>query len=344
MFTLVVGGAASGKSEYAEQLILRAGALPRYYVATMEPFGAEARARIARHRVLRAQKRFETIECPVGLSRVLLPARGAALLECLSNLAANELYSPAGAGGEQAALAAVVDGVESLRRQCEALVVVTGEVFSGGSAYAGDTGTYLRVLAAANRALCLAPVLVTGGIHLDGYADTCDALASCAAPEKKQEILKDPHCGAFSVIRLCTYFTAYLGLCAAVDCTPRAVLCMGLGFVLERALSGYAIAAFPLAKNTGLAHTFATGADRTAVRRALLVLCALAAAGMAAAGGMTGAAMALAVVLVFLRYRAVAQKQFGGISGDLAGWFLQKAELWMLAALAACSLLSGVTG
>ena len=96
MFTLVVGGAASGKSEYAEQLILRAGALPRYYVATMEPFGAEARARIARHRVLRAQKRFETIECPVGLSRVLLPARGAALLECLSNLAANELYSGAG--------------------------------------------------------------------------------------------------------------------------------------------------------------------------------------------------------------------------------------------------------
>ena len=84
--------------------------------------------------------------------------------------------------------------------------------------------------------------------------------------------------------------------------------------MLERALSGYAIAAFPLAKNTGLAHTFATGADRTAVRRALLVLC------------------------------AVAHKQFGGISGDLAGWFLQKAELWMLAALAACSLLSGVTG
>ena len=192
--------------------------------------------------------------------------------------------------------------------------------------------------------LCLAPVLVTGGIHLDGYADTCDALASCAAPEKKQEILKDPHCGAFAVIRLCTYFTAYLGLCAAVDCTPGAVLCMGVGFVLERGLSGYAIAAFSLAKNTGLAHTFATGADRTAVRRALLVLCALAAAGMAAAGGMTGAAMALAAVLVFLRYRAVAQKQFGGISGDLAGWFLQKAELWMLAALAACSLLSGVTG
>ena len=154
--------------------------------------------------------------------------------------------------------------------------VVCGLAWWGWAALAARLSFPLLLRAAG---LCLAPVLVTGGIHLDGYADTCDALASCAAPEKKQEILKDPHCGAFAVIRLCTYFTAYLGLCAAVDCTPRAALCMGLGFVLERALSGYAIAAFPLAKNTGLAHTFATGADRTAVRRALLALCALAAAG-----------------------------------------------------------------
>ena len=111
--------------------------------------------------------------------------------------------------------------------------VVCGLAWWGWAALAARLSFPLLLRAAG---LCLAPVLVTGGIHLDGYADTCDALASCAAPEKKQEILKDPHCGAFAVIRLCTYFTAYLGLCAAVDCTPRAVLCMGLGFVLERAL------------------------------------------------------------------------------------------------------------
>lgn len=127
--------------------------------------------------------------------------------------------------------------------------VVCGLAWWGWAALAARLSFPLLLRAAG---LCLAPVLVTGGIHLDGYADTCDALASCAAPEKKQEILKDPHCGAFAVIRLCTYFTAYLGLCAAVDCTPRAVLCMGLGFVLERALSGYAIAAFPLAKTRAL--------------------------------------------------------------------------------------------
>ena len=81
-----------------------------------------------------------------------------------------------------------------------------------------------------------------------------------------------------------------------------------LALVLERALSGLAVAAFPMAKNTGLAHTFACAADRTAVRNVLTVL---------------------AVLLC-------AVQQLGGITGDLAGWFLQKTELWMLAALCAC--------
>ncbi len=186
---------------------------------------------------------------------------------------------------------------------------------------------------------CLIPVLVTGGIHLDGYADTCDALASCAPPEKKQEILKDPRCGAFAVIRLCAYFTAHLALCSALRPDNRALWAMGLGFVLERGLSGLAIARFPLAKNTGLAHTFATAADRTAVGRILMAICALTATAMIALGGVAGGMMALAALLVFWRYRVTADSQFGGLSGDLAGWFLQRSELWMLGVLAACQLL-----
>jgi len=186
--------------------------------------------------------------------------------------------------------------------------------------------------------LCLLPVLITGGIHLDGYADTCDALASNASPEKKQEILKDPRCGAFAVIKLCTYFVAYLALCEALEPTPRALGCMSCAFVLERAWSGLAVCRFPLAKNTGLAYTFATAADKKNAGRILYAITLLAAAGMIALGGTLVLAAGL---LVFLRYRAVAQKQFGGLSGDLAGWFLQRAELWMLAALAACQLTYG---
>lgn len=187
--------------------------------------------------------------------------------------------------------------------------------------------------------LCLIPVLVTGGIHLDGFADTCDALASCAPPEKKQEILKDPRCGAFAVIRLCSYFAAYLALCTALLPTKRALWGMGLAFVLERGLSGLAVTRFPLAKSTGLAHAFATAADRCMAGRILMMECALAGAGMVCVCGISGLAMAAAALLVFWRYWGTAVRQFGGLSGDLAGWFLQRAELWMLGVLVACQLL-----
>jgi len=121
----------------------------------------------------------------------------------------------------------------------------------------------------------LIPVWITGGIHLDGYADTCDALSSYGDREKKLEILKDPHCGAFAVIRLCSYFLAYFALCTCVSFTPRVGVLWVLALVLERALSGLAVASFPMAKNTGLAHTFATAADKTVVRRVLAVLAAV---------------------------------------------------------------------
>ena len=173
---------------------------------------------------------------------------------------------------------------------------------------------------------CLVPVWVTGGIHLVGYGDTCDALSSYGDTAKKLEILKDPHCGAFAVIRLCSYFAAYFALCCCVQFTPRLGVLWMLALVGERALSGLAVATFPLAKNTGLAHTFATAADRTRVRRVLAVA-------VAALGGW---ALVLVACAVFLRYHHLAVQQFGGTTGDLAGWFLQKCEIWMLAAVAAC--------
>ena len=190
--------------------------------------------------------------------------------------------------------------------------------------------------------LCAIPVLVTGGIHLDGYADTSDALASCAPPEKKREILQDPRCGAFAVIRLCSWFVMDFALCASVQWSSRALWCMGLGFVLERCLSGFAIASFPLAKNTGLAHTFAAAADKQKVRCILAAASVLLALALVVTGGLAGIAMVLAAGWILWRYYRVSQIQFGGITGDLAGWFLQRAELWMLAALAAAQLLEGM--
>ena len=141
MFTLVIGGAASGKSGYAEGLVLLSPHRPRYYIATMEPFGEEGRRRVEKHRRMRADKEFETVECYHTLSSVRLPRRGTVLLECIGNLAANELYSPGGAGSGSGALSAIVDGVDALLAQCADLVVVSNEVFTGGADYAGGRKT-----------------------------------------------------------------------------------------------------------------------------------------------------------------------------------------------------------
>ena len=149
VLTLVIGGAASGKSAYAESLCLRAP-LPRTYLATMQVWDAECAARVAKHRAMRAEKQFTTVECPLHLDRVALPRRGTVLLEDLGNLAANELYDPDGAGTETAA--AILRGIDKMLLQCDNLIVVSNEVFSGGADYADDTDRYLRALAAVNNA------------------------------------------------------------------------------------------------------------------------------------------------------------------------------------------------
>ena len=94
---LVCGGAASGKSAYAESMLCRLSRdAPRIYLATMMPFGDGAASRIARHRAQRAGAGFETRECPCGLPDVSVPPDSAVLLEDIGNLCANELFDPAG--------------------------------------------------------------------------------------------------------------------------------------------------------------------------------------------------------------------------------------------------------
>ncbi len=176
--------------------------------------------------------------------------------------------------------------------------------------------------------LCLLPVLITGGIHLDGYADTCDAMASHADIETKQKILKDPHLGTFAVIRLCMFFLAGFALWTALPARPLPVL-TGL-FCLSRALSGLAVTLFPIRAGSGLARSFAEAADRRRVRAVLCVIALLSALLLAFFDAWETLA---AAGLVFLRYRRLCEAEFGGLSGDLAGWFLQTAEFWMLAAM-----------
>ncbi len=110
MVTLIIGGAASGKSAYAEELAMQSPGVPRLYVATMLAQDAESRARVKRHRALRRGKGFFTVECPLALEKLVVPTGAAVLLECLSNLLANECYCPEGARGTCRGLYPTGDG------------------------------------------------------------------------------------------------------------------------------------------------------------------------------------------------------------------------------------------
>ena len=171
------------------------------------------------------------------------------------------------------------------------------------------------------------PLAVTGGIHLDGFMDTNDALCSYADRARRLEILKDPHIGAFSAIHLAMYVILFLGFSSIIDGSESSAWC--LIFILSRILSGLSVVSFPCAKKEGSLYAFAKDADRI---RACVIFLAEGAACVAflvmlapvEALSCTGTALVL-----FWIYHVLAVRKFGGITGDVAGWFLCNAELWM---------------
>lgn len=194
--------------------------------------------------------------------------------------------------------------------------------------------------------MTMIPVLVTGGIHLDGFADTMDARSSYGDREKKLAILKDSNSGAFAVIGLCCYFLCTFALWTEIRIQDLAAVAMIFPF--SRALSGISVVTFPPAKDSGLLRTFRDGAHRKRVRGILLFwaaaicICGICFAYTAGASEtILGVpvlivqifAAVAAALLVFVYYYRVSQKEFGGTTGDLAGYFLQLCELAMLAAI-----------
>lgn len=178
-------------------------------------------------------------------------------------------------------------------------------------------------------AMVLIPVIVSGGIHLDGFADTVDALSSYGDREKKLEILKDPNTGAFAVIGLCVYFLADTALWSEV--TVELLPVIACTYMLSRSLSGISVVSFRAAKNSGLLRTFQDGAQKKRVRVVLIVWACVCGGIMLYLSWKTAVLVILAALFVFLYYYRMSRKQFGGTTGDLAGYFLQVCELAMLA-------------
>ena len=148
MMILVTGGSGSGKSAYAEDRVLSLGEGRRIYVATMHPYDGESLRRVKRHRQMRAGKGFETVERYTNLRELILPGDSVVLLECMSNLTANEMYQEGGAGGQT--VEEILAGICYLLKRVRHLVVVTNEIFSDGIDYDPETMRYQSYLGQIN--------------------------------------------------------------------------------------------------------------------------------------------------------------------------------------------------
>ena len=179
--------------------------------------------------------------------------------------------------------------------------------------------------------LTVLPVLLSGGIHMDGFADTVDALSSHAEPEKKRAILKDPHAGAFAVIGVGCYLLLYFGLCAALPLSWTSVGLLGLTHVLARA-SGALLGTVVPSAHEGMLKTFHDAANRASAW-VLGAWIALALLGAAVLSPLAAGTFAAAGAGVFFYVKHTANRQFCGMSGDLAGYCITLSELLMLLGL-----------
>jgi len=182
----------------------------------------------------------------------------------------------------------------------------------------------------------LLPILISGGIHMDGWMDTVDALASRAEPEKKRQILKDPHVGAFGVLGCVLYLLLQWGLWQQIYQTPGLILWVCWGYILSRSLNAESIVSFPTAAQSGIVHTFKTSASRISVMVAISVMCiaTLLPFIQSVRGHSFGLLVPIFMVYFYFFHKRMCMRQFGGNSGDLAGFLLQNIELWCLIAAA----------
>lgn len=177
------------------------------------------------------------------------------------------------------------------------------------------------------------PILVTGGFHVDGFMDTMDALHSYQPRERKLEILKDSHIGAFAVIMLAACGLIYVGAFSEIYDT-KALLIVCIGFALARCLSGIGVVTLPSARGDGMLFEAASHAQGRIVKGTLLVQGGICMAGMLWISWKIGIAVVAAAFVSYYYYEYRSKKEFGGITGDTAGYFVVICETAMVVAAA----------
>ena len=204
--------------------------------------------------------------------------------------------------------------------------MVTGLLLVGWAWLCGTLGFGVILQAAG---YTLIPLCVSGGIHMDGFADTCDALASNTSVERRREILKDPHAGAFAVIGVGVYLLAYFAFATEFQAS-MALAHLAIMPVLSRCLSGIATVSFPLSASKGMLADEHESSDKRPVLAALVVLAFACVAALLWFNLVIGVVMTCIAAVCLAGLYVLSRNKFGGMSGDLAGFFLQMCELALL--------------
>ncbi len=173
--------------------------------------------------------------------------------------------------------------------------------------------------------MAVLPVMVTGGIHMDGFLDTMDGISSYADKERRLEILKDSNSGAFAIIGGLVYFVLYIGFLSEIQASMLIVI--GLSYISSRAMNALSLVSFKGARKKGMGATFSNGADQILVRViSIIAVVAVIICGFAISVT-AGLILLISSILVFSYHYWNCMHNFGGITGDLAGYFVQIYEL-----------------
>ena len=173
--------------------------------------------------------------------------------------------------------------------------------------------------------IAAAPWLVTGFLHLDGFMDVCDAVLSRRDLPRRQEILKDSHCGAFAVIGMVLLALSQWSVAMAGESVP--LLPLLVIPVASRACA--ALAVLTLRPMTTSQYAAMAGRKAPYVAFAAFVMAAAAVVPLALWGSLAPLAAAVGYWLAVW----YADRQLGGMSGDVSGFALTLGELCGLAVL-----------
>ena len=187
--------------------------------------------------------------------------------------------------------------------------------------------------------ILLIPILVTGGFHLDGYMDVKDALSAYADREKKLEILKDPNVGSFAIIGIiCRIIISLVSIfMILLYGNYRSLMVLALIFWNARCLSGITSIVFPKAKKSGMLYSETKESGKT-IPVALIIQLILGLGAMILSDYRLGIPIIVIGGILVLVYKKKTQKEFGGVTGDTAGYFITcfESNMFLLMAVLLC--------